>query len=141
MSFLPMKKEISHVGMIIHSTTLDTEDKVKAIYGGKTWIQHTGYMLRGASSGVTPNSAINDGGEDSHTLTVNEIPSHSHNIRTEFGTNTNLNQNPSANTYAQISGTNSGTKHWRSDLSNTGGGQAHNNIPKYKSVYIWERTA
>ena len=36
----------SHVGMIIHSSTLDTQDKVKEIYGGVTWIQHSGYILK-----------------------------------------------------------------------------------------------
>ena len=26
-------------------------------------------------------------------------------------------------------------------MNNTGGSQPHNNIPNYKSVYIWERIA
>ena len=30
-------KSVSHIGMIIQSTTLDTEAKVKAIYGGTSW--------------------------------------------------------------------------------------------------------
>ena len=70
----------SHVGMIIHSTTLNTEDKVKAIYGGTKWIQHSGYFLRGARSGVVANSATKSGGEDTHTLTESEMPKHKHTI-------------------------------------------------------------
>ena len=70
-----------YVGMIIHSTTLDTQAKVIAQYGGTKWIQHSGYMLRGATSGVTANSASKTGGADSidlsHSHTVN---SHSHTI-------------------------------------------------------------
>ena len=61
--------------MIIHSTTLDTMAKVIAIYGGTTWIQHTGYMLRGATSGVVSNSASATGGADSVKLSASQIPS------------------------------------------------------------------
>jgi microcystin-dependent protein len=125
---------MSHIGMVIHSTTLDTEAKVKAIYGGSKWIQLSGYVLRGATSGVTANSATKTGGEDTHTLTINEIPSHNHN--TSIITSNVFTANPGNifyggsvyNTTGQLSG-------------NRGGGQAHNNIPNYKSVYIWERTA
>ena len=75
----------SYVGMVIHSTTFDTEAKVKAFYGGTTWIQHSGYFLRGASSGVNSNHTGNDGGQDninlSHSHTVNK---HSHNYGISF---------------------------------------------------------
>ena len=66
----------SHVGMIIQSTTLDTMAKVIAVYGGTKWIWHSGYFLYGASSGVVANSAAADGGEATHTLTVDEITRH-----------------------------------------------------------------
>lgn len=69
----------SHVGQIIESTTLDTEAKVKAVYGASTsWIQHTGYMLRGASSGVVSGSQgqNNDGGADSQS--ISSVASHNH---------------------------------------------------------------
>ena len=47
-------------------------------YGFGTWKQHSGYVLRAASSGVTANKAVKDGGEDTHELTINEMPSHTH---------------------------------------------------------------
>ena len=72
--------------MIIHTTTLDTEAKVKAIYGGTTWIQHSGYELRGATSGVVANSAVKTGGNDSVTLTSEQMPSHRHSIPALSGT-------------------------------------------------------
>lgn len=52
------------VGTIIESTTCATMLDVVATYGGTTWIQHTGYILRGATSGVTANSGASDGGSD-----------------------------------------------------------------------------
>ena len=118
--------------MVIESTTLDTMDKVIEIYGGTTWIQHTGYVLRGASSGVVANSATKTGGEDSHVLTINEIPSHSHYSLIDVG--------QPQNWYLAI-GSNQNYSKKFGQTGTAGGGKAHNNIPNYKSVYIWERTA
>lgn len=80
----------SFVGMVVQGTNLATEADVKALYGSNTsWLQHSGYVLRGASSGVVANSSVSDGGNDTvtpsgnvngHTLTVAEIPSHNHTI-------------------------------------------------------------
>lgn len=66
----------SYVGMIIHSTLLNTSAKVIAIYGGTTWISLSGYMLRGATTSVTANKNQNDGGADS--VTVSSVASHNH---------------------------------------------------------------
>lgn len=124
----------SYIGMVIQSTTLDTEEKVKAQYGGLTWIQHSGYMLRGATSGVVANSAVKTGGEDSVTLTANQMPQHTHAI--------GYSASSSSSVYALQSGL--GVPNTSANglyTSQAGGGQAHNNIPNYKSVYIWERTA
>lgn len=83
----------SYVGMVIHSTTFDTEAKVIAWYGGSKWILHSGYVLRGASSGVTANDNTKTGGNDSVsytpagsnaavTLTAAQcgVPAHSHGL-------------------------------------------------------------
>lgn len=71
-----INEHFSHIGMVIHSTTLDTEAKVKAIYGTNTeWISLSGYVLRGATSGVTPNHNAKDLGSDDATLV-----SHSHTV-------------------------------------------------------------
>ena len=121
----------SHVGMIIHSTTLDTEAKVIAQYGGTQWQKIEGVFLLGQSASHAIGST---GGEETHTLTVNEIPPHSH----SFNAGATCFANGGTNDVSQTSGNRS---YQYLAIGNTGGGQAHNNMPPYKVVYIWERTA
>lgn len=123
--------DLSYVGMIIHSTTLDTEAKVKAVYGGTSWTAIEGAFLLGTSSAHTIGST---GGEETHTLTIAEMPSHSHGVNS----GATVFANGGANDVSQTAGSRTYTY---LGISNTGGGQAHNNMPPYKTVYIWERTA
>lgn len=98
-----IKNLLHPVGTIIESTTCDTMAKVVAAYGGTTWIQHTGYVLRGATSGVTSGSALKTGGADSVSYTPSgsnsggsvtnttltstaQIPAHTHGSKTLTGT-------------------------------------------------------
>lgn len=70
-------KCVSHIGMIIQSTTLDTEAKVKAIYGGTSWSKIEGRFLLGASSSYGVGTT---GGSATHTMTTSEMPSHAHGL-------------------------------------------------------------
>lgn len=99
------------------------------IYAGTTWEKIEGKFLLGSSNDY----ALGDtGGEATHTLTVDEMPSHNHGLKgyTSFG-----------------QGTGSSFKLYGADGSanyttnNTGGGQAHNNMPPYEVVNYWKRTA
>lgn len=67
----------SHIGMIIQSTTLDTEAKVKAIYGGTSWNKIEGRFLLGASSSYGVGTT---GGSATHTMTTSEMPTHAHGL-------------------------------------------------------------
>ena len=157
------------VGTIIESTTCDTEAKVKAAYGGTTWKQHSGYMLRGATSGVTVNSNSNDGGADS--VTVSSVASHNHKVASLSGTaasqgvkggctNASGNQvgvqwtpavtyvnNGSANNFTSATIRGSEHTHTVTTTAKDGGAESKGasysvaTLPKYKNVYIWERTA
>lgn len=122
----------SHIGMIIHSTTLDTEAKVKAVYGGTTWVKIEGRFLLGQNSAHAINST---GGSETVTLTINQIPSHHHSVTPEavyWWTGAGN---------VRFGGNGANADYTATDTGYTGGGQAHNNMPPYKTVYIWERTA
>lgn len=133
----------SYVGMIIHSTTLDTQAKVKAQYGGTTWIRHSGYFLYGATSGVTASTENDlhntaDGGETTHTLTVNEMPSHSHSVSSGWADLAGTDRIVYSAKNGEYNDYGLGNVQF---IQSTGGGAEHNNMPPYKNVYIWERIA
>ena len=97
------------------------------MFGG-TWVRITNRFLWGCDAdgdiGVT-------GGEKTHTLTVNEIPAHTHGA--VYTGNATATKN-----LAWYSA--SGDKVAYEAIS-TGGGVAHNNMPPYIQVSIWRRTA
>lgn len=74
------------------------------------------------------------GGEVTHTLTVDEMPSHTHPERLEW-----------SNTKAWgLTGTGEGANavvDQGTTTSATGGGKAHNNMPPYLVVYMWKRVS
>lgn len=101
-----------------------------AILFGGTWQQIKDKFL--LSAGDTYNAG-DEGGEAKHTLTIAEMPSHSH--KTWLGTTGEAQETLS---------TGDRTSHnWgaTSALEATGGGQPHNNMPPYLAVYMWKRTA
>ena len=57
------------IGSVITSTTCDTMAKVIQTYGGTKWIQHKGYILKGADSNVTSNNGTKDGGNNTLSYT------------------------------------------------------------------------
>ena len=143
---LNIKMELvrSHVGMIVQTTTLDTEAKVIAIYGGTSWSKIEGRFLLGASSSYAANST---GGEAAHRLTINEMPSHNHAFTSGGHAMCIYTNADPANqhSWGYVAGQNTG---WYinanknvADITYNGGNAAHNNMPPYKAVYIWERTA
>lgn len=83
-------------------------------------------------------SAGNTGGEYSHLLTIDEIPSHTHNTRVAWdsskGSSSAINGNFQRLLYYP------GNAYGINSLG-TGGGNAHNNLPPYIVVYFWRRTA
>jgi hypothetical protein len=97
------------------------------LFGG-TWEQIEDTFL--LASGSTY-SAGSTGGEATHKLTVNEMPSHTHEIATYASSGTDF---PSGYSYSS-----KGSKN-KSFCVATGGGAAHNNMPPYLAVFVWKRT-
>ncbi len=100
------------------------------LFGG-TWTQLKDRFLLGAGDTYSNNTT---GGESTHTLTTDEIPSHSHKQRyttTDFGQ-----EGTTGNwTFPRATGSTAAYTYA------AGGGQAHNNMPPYLTVYMWKRTA
>lgn len=116
---------IGAVYMSMNSTNPGT------LFGG-TWKQVQGKFLLGVSSAYPAGSS---GGESEHTLTRAEIPDHTHSFKytgqaEAIGVNSIRLYQAEPNQYNAYSG----------GQSSNCGGQAHNNMPPYLSVYIWYRT-
>ena len=93
--------------------------------------------------GVDPNdtdfNAPNkSGGSKTVTLTVKQIPSHSHQIRSGWS-----DTSPGSDAYRyQFWGKNDlSWKGGNLGTSSVGGGEAHENMPPYLTVYMWRRTS
>lgn len=94
-----------------------------AKFGG-TWTQITGRFIRFASDTGT-------GGSDTHTLSLAQIPSHSHTYERPNWTPTS---GSAGNGFAYTS--------WYNTQTNaSGSGNSHNNMPVYQNLYVWRRTA
>ena len=80
------------------------------------------------------------GGETTHTLTVDKMPSHSHNssISAEGGTKYGLASGGGWEGSVLVGW---GAEERADAVRFTGGSQPHNNMPPYLTVYMWKRTA
>lgn len=127
----------------IYTTTNGSFDPNTSFYG--TWVVYAaGKVLVGQDTSDTDFDTINEtGGAKTHTLTVDEIPSHTHNsnVRIEDPSNvlvdTSL-QNSVASGQMLDEENNHGTA--STTTASTGGGQAHNNLQPYIVVKYWRRT-
>ena len=102
---------------------------------GGTWIKFgSGKCLVGVDTSQTEfNVAEKIGGEKTHTLTIDEMPSHKH---TEKYVGVNWYQAGTSGDW-NIS---SALEPYR-ETGNTGGDKPHNNLQPYITVYMWKRTA
>lgn len=132
------------------------------LFGGR-WVQiGQGRTIIGQGTGTDSNSEQktfdngDTGGEYNHTLSTNEIPSHTHNSKSLTGSTRIQQYNGSASSTTGIisqtnnnynigstTGSSFGSTTITVDATHThdsvGSGQSHNNIQPYFVCYIWKR--
>ena len=132
---------VGAIYMSVNSTSPAT------LFGG-TWARIEGRFLLASGGGY---NAGTTGGEASHTLTTNELPSHNHKYAWFEGIdNTDDPVAVSGDQWCAYRSNYTSIADLRKfgirssstpETSDTGGGQAHNNMPPYLAVYVWKRTA
>lgn len=78
------------------------------------------------------------GGEANHTLTIEEMPSHTHTYKRHAFNNYDTDPETGEDVYG-VSNKTLNAHEGTTGL--TGGGQPHNNMPPYLAVYVWKRVS
>lgn len=104
--------------------------------GFGTWVAFaTGRTLVGIDTGQTEFDTVEEtGGAKTHTLTIPEMPSHTHTFSQQVGVNGN--KNFTGTGFNPMTVDNNSVS-----INATGGGGAHNNLQPYIVTYMWKRTA
>jgi hypothetical protein len=107
-----------------------TDVNPSALFGG-TWERIGGRFLLGAD---TTYAAGSTGGESAHTLTVDEMPRHNHEVD-------NLNASGNSTPFMTVQAQDKKGYGGNVQTMYAGGGKAHNNLPPYLAVYMWQRVS
>ena len=100
------------------------------LFGGK-WKQLTAdAYLKIVTSGAGETAK----GNTDHKITVDQMPSHTHNSQTCVGWGTG-----GGNSVGRVTSNNGDYNGWPTTIYNTGGGKAY--YPGYIGIYVWYRTA
>lgn len=132
---LRVRETLYPVGSIYMSATMSTVDEVQATFGGTWEAWGSGKVPVGVDPEDTDFDTVEEtGGEKTHTLTVEEMPSHYHNLGQMYDdyhlTGTTSQPRGVYADYAQAIHTTS-----------VGGGEAHNNLQPYITCYMFKRIA
>lgn len=131
-SLLDMVYPVGSIYLTVSGTDPQT------LFGG-TWARLEDVFLLAAGA---KHAAGSTGGEESHTLTEDEIAPHKHAMA--YAPESSASSTGFSYGIAAGSATNSaGGRGYESNLGtfSAGGGQPHNNMPPYLAVYTWKRTA
>lgn len=162
----PNKDDIVNLIYPIGSIYMSINSTSPTILFGGTWTQLKDKFLLGASETYISGES---GGEPTHTLTIDEMPLHTHTFTgssvttSETGSHnhevpdTTNSETSSSSTYRLESWAKAGntdrhpmtasagdhthTVTAKGTNSNTGGGEAFSIMPPYLPVYMWQRTA
>ena len=129
-----IKKEILDMSQPIGSYYWSTKNTNPAtIFGGK-WEEIKGRFLFAEDKN---HAAGSSGGEEVHTLSIDEIPGHNHTLPKHACAYKNIPD-------IQIQGGGGSKKLYENDgdianTNNVGGGKPHNNMPPYIAAFCWRR--
>ena len=130
MASLHLAQEIFKLIYPVGSIYISTNSANPSTYFGGTWEAIQGRFLLGADSS---HKAGSTGGEATHILSVDEMPSHNHLVPV---VSKQVGRSGGSDWVTQYS-----DNQKTISVTNTGNTKAHNNMPPYLSVYIWKRTA
>lgn len=119
----------------IGSIYMSTANVSPESFLGGTWERYgKGRTLMGVDEENDNFNTVNKtGGEESHVLTISEMPAHAHNLATSSEDGTHIDG------YYKVGSYNKNNDNLTTSI--VGGSQAHNNLSPYITVYMWERTA
>lgn len=118
---------------------LSTPEKVAAVYGYGTWERYgTDRVTVGAGGDYAAGSV---GGEKEHTLTVDEMPSHTHKIDKMSWGGKGLNNEIDHNYNFWVFDRNNSAPIDIGYLHAAGSNNPHNNMPPYIGTYKYRRIA
>lgn len=114
---------------VIYTSVVSTNPN--SLFGFGTWVAFgSGRVLVGLDGGQTEFDTVEEtGGAKTHTLTVDEMPAHTH---TYTRPPTGAGSSPGSGSTQDAPSATTGS---------TGGGTAHNNLQPYIVVYFFKRTA
>lgn len=118
-------------------TTEDKDFNPSTRWGG-TWELIKDRMIIGAGNSYAVKST---GGESTHTLTLKEMPAHTHAVGGAPAVAPNGVSIPAWNVANVPDSGGNGGRYYPLEVVYSGGQQPHNNMPPYYSAYIWRRTA
>ena len=126
--------DVYPVGSIYINAAVTTNPATLLGFG--TWVAFgSGRMIVGYNAADSDFDALQEtGGAKTHTLTISELPSHTHNNPKGVKPPTNAND-------VDITGGNGTTLADNIATDATGGGQAHSIMNPYIVAYMWRRTA
>lgn len=140
-----LKRYNNNIRRWIDGRSLSIEDIrniIDSLFGvGYVWISYTNTspasLIGGTWTPITGrfpyfNAGNSTGGANSQTLSIAQMPAHKHGLGMQYGRDwTEDGWNWSASS--------SGTFITDTETKSVGGGQPHNNMPAYQTLYAWRR--